>query len=210
MCGATVIAAVSLLRIALATNRHDRANKRDDPSMLQFILGEYSSLRDEILRRADHRITLLVTSLTISSAVIGIAVEREGADLLLVVPVIAVLFGLLVLFHHVIIYSIADYIRENIEAPLKEAFPDLKGWQSTRAPAPAHARGALSIWHFPMMAATLVPTLIALGLSLTFPGRLTTRVMLLIVDVAALSYYLVQYIGYMLRGFTTQSKWPSN
>jgi len=177
--------------------------------MLQFMLSEYSSLRDEILRRAGHRITLLVTSLTISSAVIGIAVERESSDLLLVVPVIAVLFGLLILFHHVIIYIIADYIRKNLEASLKEAFPDLKGWQSSRAPAPAHARSALSNWHFPMMAATLVPTLLALGLSLTFPGRVTTTVILLIVDVAALSFYLVQYIRYMLRGFATESKWPS-
>ena len=99
-----------------------RSGAVPDPSMLQFILSEYSSLRDEILRPADHRITLLVASLTISAAVIGIAVERESADLLLVVTVIAVLFGLLVLFQHVIIYIIADYIRDNIEGPLKELF----------------------------------------------------------------------------------------
>ena len=183
-----------------------RSGAVPDPSMLQFILSEYSSLRDEILRPADHRITLLVASLTISAAVIGIAVERESADLLLVVTVIAVLFGLLVLFQHVIIYIIADYIRDNIEGPLKEAFPGLQGWQSSRAPAPTHARGALSIWHFPMMAVTLVPAVTSLGLSLTFSGRLATRAMLLTIDLTALSYYLVQYIRYMSRGFTIPGK----
>src|SRR3954465_3321262 len=84
----------------------------------EVMLTEYKALRDEQLQRMNNRITLIVASLTVSGALIGVGLERASAPLLLFVPVTASLFGLLHAYHHVAIKELGAHIRDAIESPL--------------------------------------------------------------------------------------------
>ena len=78
-----------------------------DPQMpkdeVTIILAEYKSLRDESIARMNHRITLLTSSTASSAILLGLALERQSNWLLLLVPMTACLFGLLILHHNVMI-----------------------------------------------------------------------------------------------------------
>ena len=61
---------------------------------LQVLLAEYGALRQEIVQRISNRVQLLIASLTVSGLIIGLAVERSSAVLLLVAPLWLVYSGL--------------------------------------------------------------------------------------------------------------------
>jgi hypothetical protein len=82
-----------------------------DSGILTVMLTEYKSLRDEQLKRADHRITLLTTSITVSGALLATGLQLKSAYVLLTLPLVSSLFGLLIIFHHRAIRDIGLYIR---------------------------------------------------------------------------------------------------
>jgi hypothetical protein len=161
----------------------------------EMMLAEHSTLREEQLRRMDHRITLIVGSLTASAALIGVGLERQSAALLLTAPIIAGLFGLLHIYHHVAIREIGDYIREHLEIPLGDGLQEWQGWHVTHASPTKRFKRLLLVWHVPIMCVTLVPSVVSIGLSFGFDASYGTRVPLLVAGGLLLCLYLLVYIA---------------
>lgn len=158
----------------------------------ELMLAEYKSLRDESMRRMDHRITLLVSSLTVSGAILGLGVERTSGALLLLAPVISVLFGLLVLYHTKVIADIARYLKVYVEAPLDEHYTGSLGWYTR--PGWRHNRfRAFSVFHLPMMLVVLVPAATGLALAWQYAGPAGVKISLAVLDGVLIVFYLVQY-----------------
>jgi hypothetical protein len=178
---------------------HDRGASTNDAERLQIILAEYTALREEILRRMDHRMTTLVTSLTVSGALIAVGVERESAPLLLVVPVVAALFGLLIIYHILTIREIGIYIEAKIERPLRLTYADSMSWHSAQMPPDIRIRRLIGIGYVPVALATLVPSFIGLTLPWSFKGGMALKIALFSVGVLTQSYYVFQYYTKLIR-----------
>jgi hypothetical protein len=168
---------------------------------VEVLLAEHAALRDEILRRSDHRVTILVGSLTVSAALLGVGVERRSAPLLLVLPLIASLFGLLIVYHHVAIRELGRYVAnlEPILAELSGLAGRWEGWESSRSHAPDRFRRLRVVWHLPIMLVVLLPGLLALSLPwIALPaderGDLRVLLPLAVIDVAALLFFVVTYL----------------
>jgi len=167
----------------------------------EILLAEYGSLRDEQLKRMDHRITLIAASLTVTATLVGVGLERESGPLLLITPVVACLFGLLHIYHHVAIREIGYYIQDHLEVPLAEGL-GLSGWQGwhvCHAPAGSRFRRLLGLWHLPIVCVTLVPSLVALGLSQSFGTAGRIEVPLVIIDALFITLYIWLYLYEGLR-----------
>ena len=160
----------------------------------EVILAELATLRDEALHRMDHRVTLLTTSLFVTTAMLGVGIERKSAVLLLVVPLIACLFGLLVAYHHRAIREIGAFIREEIDLRLLRAYPGTPQWHPSRSSANRRAAELLFVWHVPIVAATLVPSAAGLGLAYAQPAP-SYAAALATIDVLALAGYLLTYLA---------------
>lgn len=158
----------------------------------ELMLAEYKALRDESLKRMDHRITLVVSSLTVSGAILGFGVERNDGTLLLVAPAIAVLFGLLVLYHTRIIAEIAQYVAVYIERPFDERHQGAMGWHTRPRWRQNRFRG-FPLLHLPLMLAVMGPAVAALVLAWQFAGPISAKVPLAVLDGVLIAYYLVQY-----------------
>src|SRR4051812_32330252 len=161
--------------------------------MQEVILAEYKALRDEQLQRMNNRITLIVASLTVSGALIGVGLERASAPLLLFVPVIASLFGLLHAYHHVAIKELGAYIRDFIERPLIKAYPGYEAWHHVLLPSRVRAQRVAWIWHVPIMLVTLGPSMIALMLPWSFPLDWALAGPLLGIDIFATLGFIFAY-----------------
>lgn len=83
----------------------------------EIILAEYKALRDEIIKKMDHRTTFRISALTLTLAAIGVGAERKS-DVVLLVPIVAVLFNFVAIYHSIQIGRAADYIRDKIEPKL--------------------------------------------------------------------------------------------
>ena len=159
----------------------------------EIMLAEYKSLRDETMKRMDHRVTLFVSSLTISGAIAGIGIERRSGTLLLITPVFATLFGLMVLFHTKIIADIARYIVERIEGPLDTAYPDSMGWHLKPSWKGSKFRGILTTFHVPMMLTVTVPAVVTVVLAWQFGDPPAALIPLTLIDTALVGFYFRQY-----------------
>lgn len=165
----------------------------------EVMLAEYKALRDEQLQRMNNRITLVVASLTVSGTLIGVGLERASAPLMLFVPVIASLFGLLHVYHHVAIKEIGAYIRAFIERPLLAVYPEHTAWHHALPPKRERARRIAWIWHLPIMLVTLVPSAIALILPWGFHLDWSLVGPLLFIDVVVTLGFAYAYIREVFR-----------
>jgi hypothetical protein len=84
---------------------------------------EYSSLRDEVLRRMDARQQVLSITLTLAGAFLGLG-WNAGSVVLLLYPLIALLLAAGWAQNEVIIHQINLYIREHLESHVANP-----GWQ---------------------------------------------------------------------------------
>lgn len=176
---------------------NDPASQPPD-TLRELMLVEYKTLRDETLKRMDHRISLLMSSLTVTGAILGIGIERSSGPLLLVIPTVSVLFGLLVIYHTKAIADIARYLHRNIERPLDVWYPGSFGWH-TRPDSRRRFKRIFSVFHLPIMLTVLVPSLSALTLAWQFRGSVTVTVPLAIMDVALLTFYVTEYFRHTAR-----------
>jgi hypothetical protein len=159
----------------------------------ELMLAEYKALRDESLKRMDHRITLVVSSLTVSSAILGFGVERRDGTLLLVTPVVSVLFGLLVLYHTRMIAEIARYLAAHVELVVNEQYMGAMGWNTNPDWRTNRFRG-FPLLHLPLMLAVMAPTVVALVLAWQFEGEAGTKVSLAVLDGGLIAYYLYHFV----------------
>lgn len=73
----------------------------NNPSFVsEVLLAEYRALREEIVKKMDHRTSMVVCSVTVSSAVLGFGIERQSGPLMLVAPLVSLLLGIIILFHN--------------------------------------------------------------------------------------------------------------
>ncbi|USX49069.1 hypothetical protein [Lentzea sp. HUAS12] len=183
----------------------ERAAEADGGTKLDVVLGdpkfaadvmlaEYKSLRDEILKKMDHRTSLVVCSVTVSSAVLGFGIDRRSGALLLVSPLVSLLLGTLILFHNVQIAEISQHLRRRFEGPLAERVDGFVGWHVyKREPRYRFAR-RLVPYQLSLALIAMAPAVVAMPLALANPNWVAWVV--LGVDLALLTVYVGQFAGY--------------
>lgn len=164
----------------------------DDESR-EIVLAEYKAMRDEILKKMDHRTTYRLATLTLSMATMGIGIQLRSALLLLLVPMITILLGNLTIFQTMQISRLATYVREHIEKRLNSQHPGSMGWHLSNEDRPARLRESLIVSYIPNAAIPLVPSLVSIGLAWTHNGSIWVKVSVMAVDMTLIGYFLVIY-----------------
>ena len=160
----------------------------------EIILTEYKALRDEILKKMDHRTTYRLATLTLSLATMGVGVQLRSAPLLLLVPMLTILLGNLSIFQTMQISRLATYVRENIEKRLNVQHPGSMGWHLSHEDRPMRLRESLIVSYIPNAAIPLVPSLIAIGLAWVYSENVWLTLSLSIIDSGLISYFLMNYV----------------
>ena len=161
------------------------------------LLIEYRSLRDEILKKMDHRTSLVVCSVTVSSAVLGFGIDRRSGALLLVSPLVSLLLGTLILFQRVQIREAVEHLRERIEVPLVERFDGFVGWHMAERDPKYRLGRRMLPYHLPLILIAIAPLLVAMPLAFASADWVTWVV--LAVDAVLLMVYAGQLIRYRSR-----------
>lgn len=159
-----------------------------DRIAVDISLAEYKSLRDEILKKMDNRTALIVSSITVSSAIIGFGVERMSGPLLLVAPLVSVLLGLLVVHHNLQIGELSMYVRDEIETGLAKRYPASIGWHGGRTKFRVQFRHRVLSYHLPLILITVAPAMVSFALAwphrdplaLTIPLGATSLLLLVV------------------------------
>lgn len=158
------------------------------------LLSEYKALRDEILKKMDHRTSMVVCSVTVSSAVLGFGIDRKSAPLLLVSPLVSLLLGILVVFHNVQIGETSEHLRRQVEGPLAERFPGFLGWHHSKSDPKYRLKQRMLPYHLPLILIAIAPALVAVPLALANMGSIALTIPVLAVDAALLAIYAVVLI----------------
>lgn len=160
----------------------------------EIALAEYKALRDEILKKMDHRTSLMVCSVTVSSAVLGFGVERRNGPLLLVSPLISVLLGIVVLFHGAQIGQASEYLRRTFDIPLSDGARGAEGWHMSTADPGNRLRQRMLPYYFPLVLIAIAPAAVAVPLALADPDWVVW--VILTVDGGLLAIYLALLVKY--------------
>ncbi|HUQ56547.1 hypothetical protein [Lentzea sp.] len=169
-----------------------------DPKFVsELALAEYKTLRDEILKKMDHRTSLVVCSVTVSSAVLGFGVDRKSGPLLLVSPLVSLLLGIFILFHNTQIGTASEYLRVRFDEPLSKSSGGSLGWHIGMSDPKVRLRHRLLPYHIPLILIAIAPALVAFPLAL---ANLDWVVWLLMgVDGGLLVLYAAQLTKYWDR-----------
>jgi hypothetical protein len=160
----------------------------------EILLAEYRTLRDEIIRKMDHRTSMVVCSVTVSSAVLGFGIERESGSLLLVSPLVSLLLGILILFHNVQIGETSEYLRTHIEVSISNRYREFAGWHKTKDDPKYRLKQRMLPYHLPLLLIAVAPAVVAIPLALSNVGSLALTVPVLVVDAVLLVIYIVQIV----------------
>ncbi|MFC3890136.1 hypothetical protein ACFOWZ_01520 [Lentzea rhizosphaerae] len=163
----------------------------------EIALAEYKALRDEILKKMDHRTSLMVCSVTVSSAVLGFGVERRNGPLLLVSPLISVLLGIVILFHGAQIGQASEYLRRTFDVPLSGGARGVEGWHIATADPRNRLRQRMLPYYFPLILIAIAPVFVAVPLALANPDWVVW--VILAVDGGLLAIYLALLVKYRHR-----------
>jgi hypothetical protein len=182
-----------------ANSLHLTTTETADDKELQIRLAEYGALREEVLRRIDNRLTVFLTSLTASAAIIGVALQLNSALLILVVPIINSLYGLIFIYHVAAVSEIGLYIANNIERALNDKYGAVLGWHISRTLAARRVRRWLGIGYIPLALATLLPPVLGLSLAWSMEGATGLKISLFFLGVVSTSYYASQYYIHVIK-----------
>ncbi len=167
---------------------------RDPKFTAEVLLAEYKTLRDEILKKMDHRTSMVVSSVTVSSAVLGFGVERASGPLLLVSPLVSLLLGTLIAFQNAQIGEASEHIRRQIENPLLATYAEYLGWHHTKRDPRYRLMQRLLPYHLPLILIAIAPAVVAIPLALTNAKPVAVTIPILIVDVGLLVIYIAQLV----------------
>ncbi|WP_020663080.1 hypothetical protein [Amycolatopsis benzoatilytica] len=159
-----------------------------------LVLAEYRTLRDEILKKMDHRTSMVVCSVTVSSAVLGFGIERKSAPLLLVSPLVSLLLGILILFHNVQIGAASEHLRTRVEQLVSKQIKGFVGWHQTMGDPKVRLIQRLLPYHLPLILIAIAPAGVAIPLALSKFGAAVQTVPVLTVVVLLLVLYAVQLV----------------
>jgi hypothetical protein len=158
----------------------------------EVLLAEYKTLRDEILKKMDHRTSMVVCSVTVSSAVLGFGIDRKSGPLLLVSPLVSLLLGILILFHNIQIGEAAEHLRRQVDVPLSEKFREFPGWHNLKSDPKYRLKQRMLPYHLPLILIAVAPAVVSTPLALVSPGPFVLTLPILVVDFALLVVYVVQ------------------
>jgi hypothetical protein len=159
-----------------------------------LVLAEYRTLRDEILKKMDHRTSMVVCSITVSSAVLGFGIERQSAPLLLVSPLVSLLLGNLILFHNVQIGAASEHLRARVEELTSKQVVGFAGWHQTMSDPKVRLAQRLLPYHLPLILIAIAPASVAIPLALSRFGSAVTTIPVLAVVALLLTLYVVQLV----------------
>ena len=166
-----------------------------DPTFAaEFALAEYKTLRDEILKKMDHRTSLVVCSVTVSCAVLGFGVDKRSGPLLLVSPLISLLLGIFILFHNTQIAAASAYLRKTFDEPLSAGARGVPGWHIPAVEPGSRPGRRVLANHLPLVLIATAPALVAIPLALANPNWVVW--VILAVDGGLLAIYLTLLLRY--------------
>ncbi|MFE5569417.1 hypothetical protein ACFQ68_30825 [Amycolatopsis japonica] len=172
----------------------------EDPKFAsEVLLAEYRTLREEILKKMDHRTSMVVCSVTVSSAVLGFGIDRQSGPLLLVSPLVSLLLGILIVFHNVQIGECSDHLRKQVEDPLFETFQGFYGWHRGKSDPKYRVKQRIIPYLLPLILIATAPAMVAVPLALANMGSLALSLPVLTVDVALLAIYATQLIKHRTK-----------
>lgn len=175
------------------------ATVSDEAIERELLLAEYKCLRDEVIKKMDHRTTFIISSITVSSAVLGFGIERASAPLLLVAPLVSLLLGMLVYFHNTQIGELSEYIKANIENKLKAPNGSKMGWHDIHSDYKFRFKARFISYHLPLVSIAMTPAIVAIPLSLSNFQPLTLALPLIVIDGVLVILYFT-YIALNRRG----------
>jgi hypothetical protein len=164
-----------------------------DDGAREVVLAEYKALRDEILKKMDHRATFRVSALTLGLAAIGIGIERKSGVLLLLAPVAVVLLNNMASFHSMQIARTANYVRDVIEPKLTRQYPDSIGWHKFVGDRATRFRETLLSFHLSNLIFVFAPSLVSIALGWAYLGSLILTIALTLLDVSLLGLFCWNY-----------------
>ncbi|MGV9679221.1 hypothetical protein ACWDSJ_28400 [Nocardia sp. NPDC003482] len=164
-----------------------------DDETREIILAEYKTLRDEIMKKMDHRTTYRLATLTLSMATMGVGIQLRNALLLLLVPMVTIILGNLTIFQTMQISRMSGYIRDDIEKRLNAQYANPLGWHLSNEDRPKRLRESLIVSYIPNAAIPLIPSVVAIGLSWTLTGSAWARAAITVIDLALIAYFLFIY-----------------
>jgi hypothetical protein len=190
---------------------HVNRNQQDEPLsrldetpdvevVREILLTEYKCLRDEVCKKMDHRVSLIVSSVTTSVVALGVGVERGSGPILLLTPIIAGIFGLFIIFHDRQIGEVSDYICDKIESPLLKHYPNSIGWHLMRRRTVGR-RERFPGFYLPLFVVIFVPSVAGFSLAWTFRNPLGLTIPLAIASLGLLIVYPIQYRLAVNRSF---------
>lgn len=176
----------------------------DKPQVSVDLLAEFQALREEILHRLRTNVMLMTFNVTASGVIIGYGFSHDS-QIFLITPLVTSLFGLFIIGQNTRIYELGDYIRTNLEPRINQTCSfQVLGWESYFNRVKEHFWSNFWIVPFPVLGATVIPSLISLFLwaKETSSQGLSTWIFLT-VDIALLILMVEEYVR---RTFSNPNK----
>ncbi|OLZ59499.1 hypothetical protein BS330_03620 [Amycolatopsis keratiniphila subsp. nogabecina] len=169
------------------------AETEDDLGLTtELLLAEYKALRDEIVKKMDHRTAMVVCSVTVSSAVLGFGIDRKSAPLLLVSPLVSLLLGILILFTNSQIGMASDYLRTRFDDPLLTPRHKQVGWHASNMRI-AYRFGLQTLnFRIPLALIAGSPVVVSVPIALSNVGSWAATAPIMIVVLLLLIVYTIQ------------------
>lgn len=159
----------------------------------EILIAEYKALREEMVKRMDHRVTFRVSALALTLTATAVGVERRSGVLLLLAPIVTILLSNIATYISLRIDRIAGYIRSNIEPELNRLASRSAGWHRFDGDRPSQFRRMLVQYHVPILLLVLVPTVVAVGLGWVYEDSVSTSALITAIDVALLAMFAWNY-----------------
>lgn len=161
----------------MSTNQENSPEKAIDSSA--FALAEYTSLRDELLKRIDFQHQILALTLVGAGTFLTVGTQASTPDLLLIYPILVLFLATGWYQHNLRVYRIETYIRTKIESRVPGA-----GWEQARVNKTGEVKLSATVWFARgVFVGTQIVTLIA-AFSKPLQSQLDTG--LLIADLVAI------------------------
>ena len=171
------------------------------PENDQFLLAEYSALREEIVKRIELEYQIIYITLFIFSTMCGFAFSYKVSVIILPYPILCVLLTSAWVNSDFSIFHIAEYIKNQIEAKIGEG---TTGWEHYLAPKKPLLLSTSSVG-----GTFVITALIAIGIGISLAKLDTTGIILLILDIIGLIYMnmlLSWYHFKRMNSMITQNK----
>ncbi len=97
----------------------------------ELVVAEYTTLRDEIVKRIEIQHQLISLALIAPGTVLAIGFQTSSASLMLVYPLLGMFLSAVWLSNSFAIYDIAAYLRSHIQPDMGE---DHSIWRSQQSP----------------------------------------------------------------------------